>query len=245
MSTKCLNCRHVLSDKFCSHCGQRADVRRLNWKSLVEEIMHFYTHVEKGFFHTAWLLTIRPGIVAREYLDGKRKKYHKPIGFLLIWITIFSLFFHFSDHLFTLNKNVNSSIFSDAANYALNRFRSVVELCILPFSALNVWLIIVRSKLNYIEVLTVFIYFISFLFILLTLQLTIALIFRVNIHTAYFDLVTILIYSFWLIFAGFSFYRQYEINHLILRMIISLITGIVIYFGIAHLIGILIIRYNF
>ena len=244
MSSNCLNCGHALSENFCSCCGQKVDVRRLNWKSLIDEILHFLTHIEKGFFRTTWLLATKPGMVIHEYLDGKRKKYHKPIGFLLIWITTFTLLFHFADHLFPIKENVNGTIFSDAANYIISRYRNVVELFILPFSALNAWLIIARPKLNYVELLAAFFYFTSFLFIVLTLQLIIALIFWVNFHSAGFDLVTICVYSLWLIYAGFSFYKQYKIRYLVVRMIISLVTGVIIYFGIAHLLGKLILLLN-
>ncbi len=236
----CLNCGHTVSEKFCSYCGQKTDVKRLNWKSLSEEILHFFTHIEKGFFRTAWLLTIKPAKVIHEYLNGKRKKYHKPIGFLLIWITIFTLLFHFADKLFPTKETTNGSVFSDAANYIINKYRSIMELSILPLSAINAWLIIARPKLNYVEVLAAFFYFSSFLFMLLALQLILALIARANFHTASFDVITVSIYSIWLIFAGFSFYKRYEIKYLMLRIFISLITGIAIYFGIAHLLGTLV-----
>jgi len=236
----CLNCGHKLSEKFCSYCGQKADVKRLDWKSLSEEILHFFTHIEKSFFRTAWLLTIRPGMVIHEYLDGKRKKYHKPIGFLLIWITIFTLLFHFADKLSPIKETTNGSVFSDAANYIINKYRSIVELIILPFLAINAWLIVAKPKLNYVEVLAAFFYFSSLLFMLLTLQLVFALIARVNFHTASFDIIIVSIYSIWLIYAGVSFYKKYEIKYLALRIFISLFTGIAIYFGIAHLLGILV-----
>ena len=73
MKKECLNCGHTLSGHYCSFCGQKAEVRRLNWKSLGEELLHFLTHIEKGFIMISGQLLIRPGVVAHEYLEGKRK----------------------------------------------------------------------------------------------------------------------------------------------------------------------------
>lgn len=245
MQLNCLNCGHKISEKYCSYCGQKANVKRLDWKSLGEEILHFFTHIEKGFFRTAWLLTIKPGTVISEYLDGKRKKYHKPIGFLLIWITIFTLLFHFADKLFPNKETTNGTAFSDAATYIIIKYRSMVELIILPFNAINSWLIVARPKLNYVEVLATFFYFSSFLFILLVLQLIIALLARVNFHSATFDIITVSIDSIWLIYAGISFYKKYDIKYLVLRISISLVTGISIYFCITHLLGMLVRAWGF
>mgnify|MGYP002361473672 FL=1 len=239
MKKECLNCGHPLSGHYCSFCGQKAEVSRLNWKSLGEELLHFLTHIEKGFITTSGQLLIRPGVVAQEYLEGKRKKYHKPVGFLLIWIALFTLIYHGSEKLANAGVAHGATLFSDAANKAIFRFRSIVELCILPFSALNSWLVIARNRLNYIEILVVFFYFTSFLFMLLSLQLILAILTSVNFHTSTFDLVTIGIYTAWLLYAGFSFYRQFHIQYLVLRMILSLVTGVLVYFGLAHLLGLL------
>ena len=81
MATTCLNCGTPLTAKYCPQCGQKANVGRLTWHHLGEEIAHFFTHIEQGFLKTTKDLLIKPGIVQKNYLDGKRKIYHKPIGF--------------------------------------------------------------------------------------------------------------------------------------------------------------------
>src|SRR5262245_21235530 len=89
MQPNCLNCGEVLHGKYCVNCGQKAEVKKLSWHSFVEEIAHFFTHIEKGFLKTTTTLLIKPGLLLRNYLDGKRKAYHKPVSFLLIWIAIY------------------------------------------------------------------------------------------------------------------------------------------------------------
>ena len=94
MPETCLNCGTVITDKFCPHCGQKKEVKKLTWHSLVHEIAHFFSHIEKGFLRTSYQLIIHPGNVIREYLDGKRIQYQKPVSLFLIWVTIQILTFN-------------------------------------------------------------------------------------------------------------------------------------------------------
>jgi len=162
MANTCLNCGTELIDNYCHKCGQKATVKRLSWHHLFEEIVHFFTHIEHQFFKTSWLMIIKPWIVQQNYLDGKRKIYQKPISFLLIWITIYLLVFHFVNR-FTHFEDLNTStaISNEAAvNAMINKYRSLFEILILPVTTFSAWLIVARPKLNYVELLSVgFLYY--------------------------------------------------------------------------------------
>lgn len=82
----CLNCGSVLesSQRFCPQCGQNADTHRLNFKHIWHDLIHAFTHADKGIFSLMWQLVYRPGFVAREYVDGKRKKYFNPFTFIIL-----------------------------------------------------------------------------------------------------------------------------------------------------------------
>jgi hypothetical protein len=195
MATTCLNCSSMLTDKYCPHCGQKATVKRLGWHTIAEEILHFFTHIEHGFLQTTWLLITRPGLLNKNYLDGKRKSYHKPISFLLIWITIFLLAYHFVNK-FTHYENLNTeTAFSNdpAVTAMITKYRSLIEILILPVTCFIAWLIIARPKLNYVEVLNTGFYGFSFIFILLSAQFTIAFIFGINFKTNSFDNLLLLL----------------------------------------------------
>jgi hypothetical protein len=105
----------------------------------------------------------------------------------------------------------------------------------IPFLAFTSWLIIARPRLNYVEILIVFFYFTSFLFILLCGQYIIALLLDINFRTNNFDLTTWLIYSGWLLYAGFTFYRQYQIRFLIPRILLAVAISGFIYFNLIRL----------
>src|SRR5688572_7885209 len=82
----CLNCGTALApmQNFCSNCGQKADTHRLSFHDLWHDAIHYFTHADKGIFHLLKGLATRPGRVAQEYIDGKRKMYFKPLNFFLI-----------------------------------------------------------------------------------------------------------------------------------------------------------------
>lgn len=73
-----------MQGNFCSNCGQKAETHRITFKHVIHELIHAFTHTDKGFFLLIKSLITKPGIVAKEYLEGKRKKYFNPLSFLVI-----------------------------------------------------------------------------------------------------------------------------------------------------------------
>lgn len=88
MTRHCLNCGHIVKEKYCPQCGQVTNVDRVSWKSLGSEFIHTLTHAEKSIAGTTWQLIKHPGKVLDEYISGKRKKYQGPVGFFLVWVTL-------------------------------------------------------------------------------------------------------------------------------------------------------------
>lgn len=238
MGNICLNCGTVVTDKFCGRCGQKAEVGRLSWHSLGEEFLHFFTHIEHGFLKTTGQLITRPGKLFKNYLDGKRKAYHKPVSFLLIWITLFLLIYNLALSVTKHQIVTTGALFTyDAeATAIMNKYRSLIEIMILPFIALTGWIIIGRPKLNYVEILTSSFYTISFLFILLCFQLLISLALNLNFRTDFFDISTTAIYASWAFYAAYDFYKKYYIKYLLVRLIAAVAINLVIYFMMVKLI---------
>jgi hypothetical protein len=238
MNQNCLNCGHPLKGQFCYKCGQKATVGKLTSKSLLEEIFHFITHVEKGFLKTGKLLIFKPGQLYKSYLDGKRKDYHKPISFLLIWIAVFVLIFALSEKITNFQSENTSTLLTNDSNTSalITKYRSIIEILILPFTALISWLIVGRRKLNYVEILAVSFYSISFLFILLSFQFVIALIFGINFKTNSYDIVTVSIFICWGIYCGYDFFKRYQIRWLLPRLLFSLLLNTLAYFYLEKLI---------
>ncbi|MDI1353826.1 MAG: DUF3667 domain-containing protein [bacterium] len=105
VSKLCKNCDHALTGKFCSNCGQKANIHRIDLKHLIHEFFHALTHFDRGFFYTAKEMIIRPGNAIREYLEGKRISHPSPIVMLLIVGGLCSLvYYQFELKLITLFK---------------------------------------------------------------------------------------------------------------------------------------------
>ncbi|HZH37440.1 MAG TPA: DUF3667 domain-containing protein [Flavisolibacter sp.] len=87
----CLNCGIPLlpASRYCSHCGQSAEVHRLSLAHLGHDLLHFLTHADKGIFHLVKALAVHPGMVIREYISGRRKKYFNPLNFFFIVVGLF------------------------------------------------------------------------------------------------------------------------------------------------------------
>lgn len=90
-STHCKNCGAQLTGNFCQNCGQSANIHKITFKHLFHEFFHALTHADKGFLFLIKELVTRPGYVALEYLEGKRKKYFNPLSFLVIAAAIWAL----------------------------------------------------------------------------------------------------------------------------------------------------------
>ena len=85
-SARCPNCEAPLApgQLFCGQCGQHAGAHRLTLGGIGHELVHALFHVDQSIFALLKGLLIRPGTVARDYVDGRRKRYFSPFGFLVI-----------------------------------------------------------------------------------------------------------------------------------------------------------------
>lgn len=87
----CLNCRHVVQERFCPNCGQENIESR---KTFYQLFVHFFedlTHYENAFWRTIRNLILKPASLTKEYLSGKRLSYLAPVR-LYIFISFISFF---------------------------------------------------------------------------------------------------------------------------------------------------------
>ena len=231
MATTCLNCGASVTEKYCPHCGQKGTVERLSWQSLLHEVLHFFTHIEHGFIKTTKQLLIRPGFLTKNFLEGKRKGYHKPISFLLIWIAIYLLLTGLVNKFGNYNKEELGSFFNIGVEVAtmIDKYRSVMEILCLPFTCLIGWLIIARPKLNFVEVMVANFYFISVLFIIMATRNFVGLVSRINPNTTLLINLSIIGFIIWLLYAVYDLYSRLHVNWLLLRITIFSVIVVFVY----------------
>lgn len=93
MENNCQNCENLITENFCSNCGQKR-YKRIDKKYLIDEFQYTILHTNKGFFYTIKNLFKNPGKTAREFIDGNRVNHYKPIllAFVLTGISTFISF---------------------------------------------------------------------------------------------------------------------------------------------------------
>jgi len=156
-NNKCLNCGKKLTDKFCSSCGQKADMQRITFKSLLyHDVLHGVFNLEFGILFTAKQALLRPGKAALDYIAGKRKRYYNI--FYLILLTIGALIFtNNMDELFNDNGNeiVPDRVYLNEASEKIDKIISqksnIILFLFVPFAALNSFVLFRRKKLNLSE----------------------------------------------------------------------------------------------
>jgi hypothetical protein len=211
---------------------KRAASGETSWHGFAEEVFHFFTHIEKGFLKTTIQLIVHPGTVSKNYLDGKRKIYHKPVSFFIIWVAIYLVVYNLGVTVTPYPNTTTGALFSfDAAStVVLNKYRSFIEILIIPVIAFIDWLIVARPRLYYIEILSVFFYITSFFYMLLVVQVLCFLLLNLNFRSDLFNMISPFAYICWAAYAAYDFFRKYAIRFLVVRLILAIAVGVFSYF---------------
>ncbi|MBE8726680.1 DUF3667 domain-containing protein [Flavobacterium hungaricum] len=103
----CLNCRHVVEQKFCPNCGQENTDSRKTFHHLFVHFFEDLTHYENAFWKTIKNLLFKPSTLTKEYLSGKRLSYLAPVRlYIFISFITFLLIAMFPSNI---NDEINKS----------------------------------------------------------------------------------------------------------------------------------------
>ena len=143
----CRNCAAPMgaSQHFCGGCGQRLGPERLTMGQILHDFLHALTHADHSIFSLVKDLILRPGHVAREYVEGKRKKYFGPFAFLVITVGLASLV------VALLDVKWFGPIPDARAGGFLQRHINLVMLIQVPILAALNWLFFSSERFNYAE----------------------------------------------------------------------------------------------
>ena len=144
---ECPNCKAELQPGFlyCAFCGQTAHTHRLQMHDVTHELTHAFLHADKGFLFLAKELLFKPGIVAKEYVEGKRKKYFSPFSFLVIMVAVSTFF------VSTFNLMVVDASRPNPASEFMSRHFNIVIFFSVPLIAFFSWLLLKKNGKNYAE----------------------------------------------------------------------------------------------
>ena len=182
MEAICKNCQTPHSDayKYCPECSQKTALHRLSFHDVAHEAVHYFTHADKGLFQLIRDLVTKRGLVALEYIEGKRKKYFPPLSFFLLIAAIFVFVATMGESKETMSvieahpelnqivdpikKQQAIGIYERKVKVAhfTTKYSNLLAMCSLPITALVFWLFYKRSKYNYIEHLVAGMYMLGF-----------------------------------------------------------------------------------
>ncbi|MEZ4874289.1 MAG: DUF3667 domain-containing protein [Flavobacteriaceae bacterium] len=89
--TYCKNYNAPVATNFCGTCGQKASVHKITFKETFQDLADSFFSVNAPFFKTLSLLFWNPGKLIREYLEGRRKTYYKPVAFFVLITVVYLL----------------------------------------------------------------------------------------------------------------------------------------------------------
>ncbi len=240
--TDCLNCGTHFKGNYCSNCGQKATVAKLTWKSLLAELTHFFTHAEHSFIYTTRSVFTRPGVIVKEFLEGKRIKVHKPVTFVLIWFAIYKLT---SAGLALLGKTIDLAKlpktepllgirWTGARNEILSRNENLIAIVLMaPILALVGWVGFRKTKTSFVERWVALLYGSAyttiFSFLLAILGFVIKLL-APNTSTGFVNDVYFLIYFFSIAWFTYGFQKVYrpdlsKMQQILIALFMSLVAN--------------------
>lgn len=103
----CPNCNTVLTDIFCSHCGQKDMPKRQTLGELTFNFISSFSGYESKFLKTCRYLILKPGFLATEYNAGRRERYFHPARMYAFMSFVFFLLFFSLPDVETNSSTVN------------------------------------------------------------------------------------------------------------------------------------------
>ncbi|WP_298137105.1 DUF3667 domain-containing protein [Flavobacterium sp.] len=147
-NSSCINCSTEIIGKFCHNCSQKSNTQRLDIKHFIQhDIIHGVFHFDKGLPFTLKEIILRPSIVAKNYIEGKRVRYYNFFYLTLVIIGFTILAQSFIDKPSFRNNNPN---YLKSLNFARENIKYIL-LSFIPFFAISSRIVYRKVKLNFAE----------------------------------------------------------------------------------------------
>jgi len=107
-SPNCLNCGAHLTGQYCGQCGQRAVGRFISIWQLLSDAFGDLLELDSRLWRTMIPLLNRPGLLTKDYLEGRRARYMPPFRMYLVLSVLFFViaFFNPRDDLAIFDEPV-------------------------------------------------------------------------------------------------------------------------------------------
>ena len=157
---------------------------------MVKEVIHFFTHVDKGIVYSIKQLIKSPGKMQLAYIEGDRVRHQKPFGMYFVCATLVGLILYW--------LNVLLATYFDAGNlneeFFFHKYMVVFLLLAIPFSSLITYLFFFSSNFYFSEIAVMQLYTVSVFFLIVIAVNLLRLIWPL-LETRYIEFPAILIYN--------------------------------------------------
>lgn len=150
-NTFCKNCELPLEGNFCKHCGQPANVHRVNAAYFLHDIPHSVFHIDKGLFFTFFQLLKRPGKTLKEYLEGRRVNHYRPFAYVIMLSAISALMVHWNISLIQYLQEQRTGTRLEVTEHFFAKYQSIFIFLMIPFATICTWLVFKENHYNFWE----------------------------------------------------------------------------------------------
>ena len=89
----CKNCSTEFKGRYCNHCGEKViEPYERSIRFFIDSVFNAFTFVEGKFWNTLRTVFRYPGQYTRDFSEGIRQRYMKPIAFFFVGNVIYFLF---------------------------------------------------------------------------------------------------------------------------------------------------------
>lgn len=89
----CKSCGHTFTGVYCPRCGEKViEPKDRSMRTFMSNILLAITLADNRFIKTLWLTIKNPGFLSREYADGRRVHYLRPLQLFFILNLVYFLF---------------------------------------------------------------------------------------------------------------------------------------------------------
>jgi Protein of unknown function (DUF3667) len=91
LACRCVACGADVSDRYCPACGEAAGHHDYSLRHFAEEALETFAHLDGRVFSTFRSLVTRPGLLASNFLAGRRKSQMGPVQLFVVCNVIYFL----------------------------------------------------------------------------------------------------------------------------------------------------------
>lgn len=89
----CKTCGHVFLGVYCNHCGEKViEPKDRSFKHFLGVSLSAVTLADNRFLKTLWLTLKNPGFLSKEYANGRRVNYIRPLQMFFVLNLVYFLF---------------------------------------------------------------------------------------------------------------------------------------------------------